>query len=491
MQMKSVPELRVTRCNDFPVRREGDFVLYWMIASRRTRWNFGLQRAVEWANRLGKPLLVFEPLRVGYPWACDRFHRFVLDGMADNSRSAKRQGVSYYPYLETEPDDDKGLLAALSERASLVVTDDFPAFFLPRMVASASRKIPVCMEQVDSNGLLPMRAAEKVFTAAKFFRSFLQRELPPHLGAAPDADPLKQLKSKGALPPLEGILNRWPAVALEMLEGGPDLLSRFPLNHRIGATAEKGGAREASRRMRSFVEKRLPVYEEKRNHPDEDGSSGLSPYLHFGHISVQEIFQRISEKEEWSSTRLSRKATGARSGWWRMSGAAEAFLDQLVTWRELGFNLCWQGEDYDRYLSLPAWAQQTLNNHRGDRRRYLYRLEEFERAETHDPLWNAAQRQLLREGRIHNYLRMVWGKKILEWTASPQEALKIMIELNNKYGLDGRDPNSYTGILWVLGRYDRAWGPERPIFGKVRYMSSENTMRKVRVSEYLKRHKSS
>ena len=184
---------------------------------------------------------------------------------------------------------------------------------------------------------------------------------------------------------------------------------------------------------------------------------------------------------------LPRKATGGRSGWWHMSEPAEAFLDELVTWRELGFNLCAQRQDYDQYLSLPAWAQQTLREHEGDRRRFIYRLEEFERAQTHDPLWNAAQGQLLQEGRIHNYLRMVWGKKILEWTSSPREALDIMIALNNKYGIDGRDPNSYTGILWVLGRYDRPWGPERPIFGLIRYMSSENTRRKMLLRGYLRR----
>ena len=172
-----------------------------------------------------------------------------------------------------------------------------------------------------------------------------------------------------------------------------------------------------------------------------------------------------------------------------MSEAAEAFLDELVTWREIGFNMCWQGEDYERYESLPDWAIKTLAVHAKDRRRYLYSLGDFEAAATHDPLWNAAQTQLLIEGRIHNYLRMVWGKKILEWTPSPREALEVMIELNNKYALDGRDPNSYTGILWCLGRYDRAWGPERPIFGKVRYMSSENTMRKVRVNEYMEKYK--
>ena len=304
----------------------------------------------------------------------------------------------------------------------------------------------------------------------------------------PDAEPLKTLKNRSPVD-LEKILKRWPAVSPEFLGGDPDPLSRLPVDHRVGVVSLRGGAKAGSRRMKRFVAEKLPSYEERRNHPDEDGTSGLSPYIHFGHVSVHEIFRRISEKEEWSLSRLSTKATGGRSGWWRMSGSSEAFLDQLVTWRELGFNMCSQREDYDQYESLPDWAQRTLKDHKADRRRYFYRLEEFERAQTHDPLWNASQGQLLAEGRIHNYLRMVWGKKILEWTASPQEALGVMIELNNKYGLDGRDPNSYSGIFWVLGRYDRAWGPERAVFGKVRYMSSENTLRKLRVSRYLEKYK--
>jgi deoxyribodipyrimidine photo-lyase len=194
------------------------------------------------------------------------------------------------------------------------------------------------------------------------------------------------------------------------------------------------------------------------------------------------------EKEGWFFDRLSPKAQGKRSGWWGMREQAEAFLDQMVTWRELGFNMCYRRRDYDLYESLPEWALKTLEEHEMDPRPYIYNPEEFEKAKTHDPLWNAAQIQLVREGRIHNYLRMLWGKKILQWSSIPREAIGIMIELNNKYALDGRDPNSYSGIFWVLGRYDRPWGPERPIFGKIRYMSSKNTARKVRVERYIKKY---
>jgi deoxyribodipyrimidine photo-lyase len=171
-----------------------------------------------------------------------------------------------------------------------------------------------------------------------------------------------------------------------------------------------------------------------------------------------------------------------------MSPSAEALLDQVVTWRELGFNMSSRREDCDRFESLPDWARATLSKHAADPRPHIYTLGEFEAGRTHDPLWNAAQVQLVREGRIHNSLRMLWGKKVLEWTASPQEALAVMIELNNKYAVDGRDPNSYSGIFWVLGRYDRPWGPERPIFGTVRYMSSLSALRKLRVRRYLAEH---
>ena len=171
-----------------------------------------------------------------------------------------------------------------------------------------------------------------------------------------------------------------------------------------------------------------------------------------------------------------------------MSRNAESFLDELITWRELGFNFSARRDDYDRYESLPEWAKKTLQEHARDERESVYTLEEFENAKTHDALWNAAQRQLVGEGKIQNYLRMLWGKKILEWTRTPQEAAAIMIQLNNKYALDGRDPNSYSGIFWVLGRYDRPWAPVRPVFGSIRYMSSENTARKLSVKNYLKKY---
>lgn len=487
-EMNVVPEIRIQRANDAPVSAKGEYVLYWMIAFRRPDWNFSLDRAIEWAWELRKPLVVLEALRSGYPWASDRLHRFIIQGMAENARAFKGCPILYFPYVEGRRDAGKGLLHALARSACVVVTDDSPAFFLPRMTAAAAPKVPVCMEKVDSNGILPLGVADRVFTTAYSFRRFLQKTLCSHLGRFPKAQPLKDLNipSLQALP--KEISERWPQALPSLLQRDPNGLESLPIEHRVVGVESPGGSSEAKRLLRVFLERKLSLYPEARNHPDADGTSTLSPYLHFGHISAHEVLQKIMEQEEWDPGRVSEKATGGRNGWWGMGEAAEAFLDQLITWRELGFNTCRQQEDYDQYGSLPGWAIKTLHDHIGDPRGYLYSLGALERAETHDALWNASQNQLLGEGRIHNYLRMLWGKKILEWSNSAEEALGMMIELNNKYALDGRDPNSYSGIFWVLGRYDRAWGPERPIFGKVRFMSSKNTARKVKLRDYLQKY---
>jgi len=486
----SVPDIRIQVLNASSANGAGDFILYWMIAYRRVHWNFGLQRAVKWARELNKPLVILEALRSGYPWASNRLHRFVLDGMADNARRLESRPVSYYPYVEPGLDAGKGLLAALASRACVVVTDDFPAFMLPRMVGAAAWQLPVRLEQVDSNGLLPLRAPDRVFTTAYSFRRFLQQNLRWHLIEFPEEDPLAGVN----LPRLHGlppeITERWPKAGGAMLSGASRSLAGLPIDHSVPAVETRGGSTAADAALRLFLDERLTRYANARNQPEEEVTSGLSPYLHFGHISTHQIFVHLMAREGWSIGDLATVAKGSRSGWWGVSSSAEAFLDQLVTWRELGFNMCWQREDYDRFESLPDWAVKTLAEHARDPRPYLYAIDELESGRTHDSLWNAAQMQLAREGRIHNYLRMLWGKKILEWTTSPQEALAVMIELNNKYALDGRDPNSYSGISWVLGRYDRPWGPERPIFGKVRYMSSESAARKLRVRDYISKYTS-
>jgi deoxyribodipyrimidine photo-lyase len=488
MPLGQVPPLRVQLANDAPVAGDGEYVLYWMIAARRSSWNFALDRALDWARELRRPLVVLEALRVGYRWASDRLHRFVLEGMRDNAADFESSPVLYYPYVEPEAGAGSGLLAALARRACVVVTDDYPCFFLPQMVASAAARLPVRLETVDSNGLLPLRATDNVFPTAYAFRRFLQKQLPDCLTEAPRRQPLARLELPRPPSLAREIRQRWPPASAALLAGENGALAPLPIDHSVPPATFAGGAKAARRDLKKFLRSGLADYLEDRNHPDLEATSGLSPYLHFGHISAHEIFHALMHREGWSPERLSDKASGKRSGWWGVSAAGGAFLDQLVTWRELGFNLSAHRADYDRYESLPDWAQKTLAKHAGDARPQLYTFDQLERAATYDRLWNAAQRQLLVEGRLHNYLRMLWGKKILQWTASPQQALEVMIELNNKYAVDGRDPNSYSGIFWILGRYDRAWGPERPIFGTIRYMSSENTLRKLAARRFLEKY---
>lgn len=479
-----VPTVRVSPVNDAPLRMDGDYVLYWMIAARRPGHNFGLQRAVEHALRLGKPLLVLEALRAGHRWASARFHQFVVDGMRDNAQAFHRPGVRYFPYLEPRPGEGRGLLAALAARAAVVVTDDFPCFFLPAMVAAAGAAIGVAMEAVDSNGLLPVRAMDKVHATAYSFRRALQQTLPAHLPHRPMADPMAALTGPAPdLPP--GIAARWPHALAWLDDGGS--LEAMPISQQVRAAGLRGGPVAARAALQQFLSQGLDGYGTDRNHPDRDAASGLSPYLHWGHLSSCEIFDAVMAREGWLGT-TPQRATGSREGWWGIGANADAFLDQVITWRELGYNFTSRRDDYDRFESLPPWALATLDAHAADEREWVYDLATLEQSRTHDPLWNAAQRQLVSEGRMHNYLRMLWGKKILQWSATPREALAVMIELNNKYALDGRNPNSYSGIFWVLGRYDRPWFPERPIFGVVRYMTSESAARKLRLKEYLKRY---
>jgi deoxyribodipyrimidine photo-lyase len=487
--MAAVPEIRIRTLNEARVATNGDFVLYWMVANRRSTWNFSLQRAIEYAEQLQKPLLIVEALRCGYEWASDRIHRFVLQGMANNRETFAGTKAKYLAYVEPEHGAGSGLINTLAEKSCVVVTDDFPCFFLPRMLKSVARRLPVCLEAVDSNGLLPLRATDNVFPTAYSFRRFLQKRLPDYMLDFPEPDPLSEahIPEFDRLP--SGVSKRWPDASAALLLGTPDSLSGLPVDHGVRAAIFDGGPNAATMALDRFVDHRLARYADGRNQPENEVASGLSPYLHFGHVSAHEVFARIIQRENWSESNLASTTKGSRSGWWGMSPEAEGFLDQLITWRELGYNMCSKRDDYDRYESLPEWARTTMDEHAGDARPSVYTMEQLDAAETHDELWNAAQNQLVIEGRMHNYLRMLWGKKIYEWSKTPREALNVLIQLNNRYAVDGRNPNSYSGIFWCLGRYDRAWGPERPIFGKIRYMSSDNTARKLRVKSYVEKYR--
>ncbi|MDW7644419.1 MAG: FAD-binding domain-containing protein [Desulfuromonadales bacterium] len=482
--MTAVPPLRLRSLNEKAPRPEGQFVLYWMVAFRRLGWNFALQHAVELARKYQRPLLVVESLRCDYPWASDRLHTALLDGMANNARLLRESPVSYHPYVEPQPGAAEGLIPFLARSACAIVSDDFPCFILPDMLQTAAAQSSVAFTAVDSNGILPLRATETLYPSAYAFRRFLQKNLVGPLLSPPQADPLHGLRLPELKTLPEELHQRWPAYPVEELQKPQTLLAQLPLDHSVPPVDIKGGPLAAREAMEDFLQHKLSRYAAERNEPEADVTSGLSPYLHFGHISAHQIVHELLQAQDWSPHRLESKPRGQKEGWWGLDVNAEAFLDQLITWRELGFNMCAHNPNYDRYESLPPWARASLEAHADDPRQYLYTLAEFAAGATHDPLWNAAQRQLVREGRMHNYLRMLWGKKILEWTRHPRQALEVMIELNNRYALDGRDPNSTSGIFWCLGRYDRPWG-ERPIFGKIRTMSSERTAKKVRVRKYL------
>lgn len=505
MPVSPVPALRRRVLVDAEPSPEGDYVLYWMIATRRVAWNFSLDRAIELATRLGRPLLVFEPIRAAYRWASDRHHQAIIDGMAHHRAELAGTAVGYYPYVEPEDGAGRGLLEALARRACAVVTDDAPTFFTPSLLEAVARRLRhLRVEAIDSCGLLPLRATDRGYAAAYHFRRFLHKTLPAHLGSMPAADPLAcvDLRALSGIP--QDVATRWPP-AYELLpdngfwgtdpaageegerSGHATLdLGSLPIDHSVAPTGWRGGRAAARSRLAAFLDNGLGRYAGERNDPDAEVSSRLSAWLHYGHLSSHEVFHAVARREAWTPARITGPDDGRRAGWWGMKAGAEAFIDQLITWRELGYGFCYHEPDYARYETLPAWARATLDQHASDDRKHVYTLRELDAAETHDVVWNAAQRELVHAGTIHNYLRMLWGKRIVAWTEHPRDALDFMTELNNRYALDGRDPNSSSGIMWILGRFDRGW-PEREIYGKVRTMTTRSTRRKVALDGYLRR----
>lgn len=476
-----IDALRVAAANAQPVRAEGRFVLYWMIAQRRRHWNPALERAVERARQLARPLVVCEYMRSGHAWSCARVHRLVIEGMRDNRAAFAGSAAHYLPIVDAGGGAGAAALRQLLAHAALVVADEFPTYVHPRMVAALAAEAPCLVETVDGNGLLPLRATAAAPLRALDFRRTLQRLLPRALQRLPAEDPLAGVElprvDEGALP---------PASDLEALLA-PGGLDRLPIDHAVGPVPLSGGTAAARRQLAAFLAGPLAEYHATRGDPVAGAASGLSPWLHLGQLSVFEVVTELWRRCGWDPGRLAEGGSGAKAGWWGLPPGPEAFLDELITWRELGYHFAFHRPDHAEYRSLPAWALATLERHRADPRSYCYPIEVLERAETHDPLWNAAQRQLLATGTIHNYLRMLWGKKVLEWSESPEAAWAVLDRLNNRWAIDGCNPNSWTGIAWCFGRFDRPWAPERPIFGTVRWMSSAAARRKFDADAYIAR----
>ncbi len=478
---------------------EGDVVVYWMTAARRPHWNHALDHAIHLARDHNLPLVVIECLALQHRWANDRISTFVLQGMIDNRDSFADSGVTYVPYVETKRKEASGLLRGWLHRARACVIDDYPTYYPKHVLNTAIDVKPCEVHVVDSNGFMAMRAQGRDFSTAYSLRRHLHKTIREHMHEFPEAKPLRSTAdlAKLANGTVETVFasTNTPPTPYEFLwrvaEGGDvgrQALSTLSIDHDVEpVVGKRGGHREGRRRWKEFFSSRLAAYHEMRNHPQERGASGLSPWLHFGHISVHAVLHDLFTHHQWDVSLVNPPNDGRRNGWWGLSEPVEAFLDQIITWRDIGFIHCAMTENHTEYESLPQWAQTTLEEHATDERPYLYTLEQLESAQTHDPLWNAAQNQLRQEGIIHNYLRMLWGKKILEWSPSPQVAMEWMIALNDRWALDGRDPNSYTGIGWVLGKFDRGW-TERAVYGKIRCMTSASTARKYKTKAYVEKY---
>ncbi len=446
---------RVSTLNDSKVNTKGRYVLYWMQMFKRASHNYALNFAIQMANEHGLPLVVYEGLKFYYPWANDRLHTFILEGVAEKQAEFSERGIRYIFYLQRNDRDPKQTVANLAREAALLVTDDYPCFIIPdHNERIAQLNLPVYA--VDANGMVPLSALPKEEYAAYTIRPKIQRLLPdlPRKIITPKVEVQK---------PTLNVECPETAVTADTIS---ELVAQCDIDHSVKpSNLYHGGTNAGRKRLKHFVSNILPYYDKTHNEPSIDGVSRLSPYLHFGFVSIQEIVAAVEHA----------KAPKA---------AKDAFLEQAIVRRELSFNLTRHNPHYDSLKSLPPWALQTMRDHAGDPHPELIDEEKIEAAETYDELWNAAQRELVNTGHLHNYVRMLWGKKVIEWQRTYEMAFELLVHLNNKYALDGRDPNSYAGILWCFGKHDRPWF-DREIFGTIRYMTSQSMAKKFNAQRYM------
>lgn len=449
---------RVRVLNEAPVRAGADYVLYWAQMNRRIGGNHALARAAELANELDLPLLVYEGLTCTYPHANDRIHTFILEGVPDSAAAARALGAGYCFYLRRRRSDPNDILYRLAARAAAVITDDYPTFIAASHNARVPSRLDVRYEAVDSSCVVPMRKFEKREYAAYTIRPKITRLLPAYLQPVPEV----KLRRRWTLDAGREFHTEAETSAI------PALVASCEIDHTVPPSLTwRGGARQAQRHLHHFLTQNLRRYDETRNEPSAHSTSNLSPYLHFGHISGLQ-------------TALAARDYALDNGL-----TADAFLEELIVRRELAFNYaCWV-EKPDSLSNLPEWARATLRKHSADPREPRYNREVLTHARTHDPLWNATQKEMLLRGKIHGYYRMYWGKKIIEWSPTCQDALEFMVLMHDRYALDGRDPNTYTNILWCFGLHDRPW-TERPIFGQIRWMSYDGMKRKTNIDAYLR-----
>jgi deoxyribodipyrimidine photo-lyase len=443
---------RVTVRRLGPPNTEGRCVVYWMQRSQRALDNPALNVAIEAANILRKPVVVFVGLVPFYPNANLRSYTFFVQGFRDIRERLLLRNVGWV--LRRWPNHE---LERFCEQVQpcLVVGDESPLREPEQWRKDAADRLRVPFWTVDADVVVPSTLLKKEQYAARTIRPRIYALLDEFLDTP--GNPAARIPWQ-------------PPKKLEALSIQEDLLAGLSIDISVQPVLTfPGGTRAALNALRHFVRERLNGYDTQRNHPDRDGTSQLSPYLHFGHIGPHTVAAAVKDS---SAARTDR----------------EAFLEQLIVRRELAINFVKFNPNYDRLQGVEPWALRTLKEHRRDEREYLYTENQLEDAETHDPLWNAAQQQMVISGWMHGYLRMYWAKKILEWTRSPEEAYDIAIKLNDRYELDGRDPNGYAGVAWAMGgKHDRAWGPERPVYGKIRYMSHASTSRKFDSKGYIER----
>jgi len=447
---------RVTQLSDRPINKDARYVLYWMQMYKRVDNNHALKFAIENANELKLPVVVYEGLKYYYPWASGRMHTFILEGVEEKKHAFEKLGIRYVFYLQANAHSPKQTVARLAKDAALIVTDDFPCFIIPEHNRRIAEKARVPVFAVDSNGLIPMSRFEKEEYGAYTIRPKINRILSDYLV------PFEESR----------VMVRAPDLTVDCPEtivtsdNIAELVAACTIDHTVARSEHyRGGTANGRERLQMFVRDILPDYETSRNKPDRDGSSRLSSYLHFGFLSALEIALAVKDAEAPQS-------------------AKDAFLEELIVRRELSYNLTSFNKNYDSLQALPEWVHKTMREHAEDERQFIYSLEELEHGETHDELWNASQREMVASGEMHNYVRMLWGKNVIAWTRSYEEAFEILVHLNNKYCLDGRNPNSYAGILWCFGKHDRPW-MERPVFGTMRYMTSGSTGKKFNSKKYI------
>ena len=432
--------------------RDGDYVLYWMQSSQRAEQNHALEYAVQRANEMGQRLLVVFGLTDDYPEANLRHYAFMLEGLKDAQEALKGRGIKMV-VRKGSPDE---VAIDAGKDASLIVTDRGYMRPQKRWREKVAREAGCLVTQVESDVVVPVELASgKQEHAARTLRPRIGEYLEDFLVALTPTKVEKQSTNMQA----NGL----------DLSDIDDVLDGMDLDRSVGALSHlyTGGTSEAKKLFRRFLKNSFDGYVEHRNQPQTDDVSHMSKYLHFGHISPI-----------WLALEARRSKTRKDN--------IESFVEELVVRRELSMNFVFYNDDYDSFSNLPGWAKETLREHEDDEREHLYTRKQLENAQTHDEYWNAAMREMVYTGYMHNYMRMYWGKKILEWSNTPEHAYRTTLYLNNKYFLDGRDPNSFANVAWVFGQHDRGW-TEREVFGKVRYMSAGGLERKTKPEQYVEK----